>query len=242
MSRGAVAIVLARAGSKGVPGKNSADIAGRPCVAWTIEHALNSATIERVCVSTDDERVARVAQEMGAQVVERPDELSHDTATIDDAARHAHAQIGTPDAPVVILYANVPVRPDDLSDRAVGLLVDSGCDSVQSFARVGKHHPYWTAKTGADGKLIPWEGDVLFHNCFRRQDLPEALVPDGGVMVVTPRALTLGVGAPDGPHAFLGNDRRAVVTDEGDVIDIDAPIDVVVADTILRERAVHAHR
>lgn len=242
MSTQAVAIILARAGSKGVPGKNSADVAGRPCVAWTIEHALASNTVARVCVSTDDPRVAEIARGRGAEVVDRPETLAHDTATIDDAARHAHMQLGAPDAPVVILYANVPVRPDNLSDRAVGLLVESGCDSAQSFARVGKHHPYWTAKTDSDGRLIPWEGDVLFHNCFRRQDLPEALVPDGGVMAVTPQALTRTLGAPDGPHAFLGIDRRAVVTNEGDVIDIDAPIDAIVADTILRERAVHAHR
>jgi len=231
---GAVAIILARSGSQGVPGKNSAEVGGRPCIAWTIDFACASDRIDRVVVSTDDDACARIAREMGAEVVERPDDLAHATATIDDAARHAHEAIGAPEAPVVILYANVPVRPVSLADDAVELLEHSGCDSVQSFARVGKHHPWWTARIDYEARLSAWEGETLFHGCFRRQDLPEALVPDGGVMVVTPDALMRRLGAPDGPHAFLGVDRRAVVTDEGDVVDIDTRIDLLVADAVLR--------
>ena len=71
----------------------------------------------------------------------------------------------------------------------------------------------------------------------RRQDLPPAFVPDGGVLVVTPQALRLEVpGVAPGPHAFLGARRGGVVTGEGEVIDIDARIDQLVADAVLRER------
>ena len=239
---GALAIILARSGSKGVPGKNSAGVGGRPCVAWTIDQALDSARVDRVVLSTDDDACARVARGMGVGVIDRPGALAHDTATIDDAARHAYTAAGSPAGPVVILYANVPVRPASLIDDAVDLLARTGCDSVQSFARVGKHHPWWTARIDAQGRLSPWEGETLFHGCFRRQDLPEALVPDGGVMVVRPGALMLGTGVPEGPHAFLGVDRRAVVTEEGAVIDIDSGIDLLVADAALRERMAHADR
>jgi len=232
----AIAIVLARGGSKGLPGKNILPVADKPCTVWTLEAAQRSASIGRVVVSSDDEAVLEVATEHGCEVVHRPDELAHDTATIDDAARHAYEAIGSPDGPIVILYANVPVRPEGLVDEAVKLLIESGCDSVQSYARVGKHHPWWTVRVGDDGQVRPWEGDVLYHNCFRRQDLPAAMVPDGGVMAVTPEALMCRVGAPEGPHCFLGNDRRGVITDEGDVIDIDSRIDLVVADAVLRER------
>ena len=234
----AIAIVLARGGSKGLPGKNILPVADKPCTVWTLEAAQRSASIGRVVVSSDDEAVLEVATEHGCEVVHRPDELAHDTATIDDAARHAYEAIGCPDGPIVILYANVPVRPEGLVDEAVKLLIESGCDSVQSYARVGKHHPWWTVRVGDDGQVKPWEGEVLYHNCFRRQDLPEAMVPDGGVMAVTPEALMCRVGAPEGPHCFLGNDRRGVITDEGDVIDIDSRIDLVVADAVLRERSV----
>jgi len=242
----AIAIILARAGSKGLPGKNSAMLAGKPCVQWTIETAMNAASVGTVVVSSDDADVTDCAHKLGCTVIDRPAELAHDTATIDDAARHAFEAVGSPVCPIVILYANVPVRPDGLIDDAVKMLEESGCDSVQSYSAVGKHHPWWTVRVGKEGSVSPWEGDVLYHNCFRRQDLPGAQVPDGGVIVLTPDALMRQVNAPDGPHCFLGNDRRGILTNDGDVIDIDSRIDQIVADAMLneqlRERAVHADR
>ncbi len=235
-STGAIAIVLARAGSKGLPGKNTLPVAGKPCVLWTIEAARRARSVARVVVSSDNEAVLRTAVEHGCEVVQRPDALAHDTATIDDAARHAHQAIGSPQSPIVILYANVPVRPETLIDDAVKLLVGSGCDSVQSYTRVGKHHPWWTVRVGDNGRVRPWEGEVLYHGCYRRQDLPAAMVPDGGVIALSPEALMRRVNAPEGPHCFLGNDRRGVVTQEGDVIDIDSRTDLLVADAVLRGR------
>ncbi len=229
----ATAIILARAGSRGVPGKNTAMIAGRPCIAWTIAHALASRAVGRVVVSSDDPVALDVARGMGAGTVSRPPDLAGDTARVDDAARHAFLELGSPEGPVVILYANVPVRPADLTDRAVGLLVASGCHSVQSYAPVGKYHPWWTARLDEAGVVRPWEGDVLNHGVFRRQDLPPASIPDGGVIACTPAALMLRVGAPDGPHAFFGTDRRGVTNPEGAVIDIDAPADLIAAEIAL---------
>ena len=232
----AIAIILARGGSKGLPGKNTADVAGKPCVLWTIEAAQRSAAVGRVVVSSDDAEVIAIARECGCETVARPEELAHDTATIDDAARHAYEQVGSPDVPIVILYANVPVRPESLIDDAVRLLVETGCDSVQSYAKVGKHHPWWTVRVDDDGQVKAWEGEVLYHGCYRRQDLPPAMVPDGGVIALTGDALMQRMGAPAGPHGFLGNDRRGVVTEEGAVVDIDARVDLLVADAVLRER------
>lgn len=236
-----IAIILARGGSKGLPGKNVAPVAGKPCIAWTIEAAKRSASIGRVVVSSDDLGALNIAREHECETIERPDDLAHDSATIDDAARHAYGAIGSPKVPIVILYANVPVRPGGLVDDALRVLIESGCDSVQSYARVGKHHPWWTVRVADDGAVSPWEGDVLYHGCFRRQDLPPAMVPDGGVIALMPDALMCRVGAPEGPHCFLGHDRRGVITEEGDVIDIDSKIDLLVADATLREReAAHA--
>ncbi|MBA4038886.1 MAG: acylneuraminate cytidylyltransferase [Planctomyces sp.] len=235
----AVAIVLARAGSRGVPGKNTAPLAGRPCIAWTIEHALRSSSVRRVVVSTDSPAAAEASEQLGAQVVRRPPELASDTATVDAAARHACDAAGLDDdhARVVILYANVPVRPSDLTDRAVRLLDESGCDSVQSYQPSGKHHPWWTARLGDDGAVSPWQGQLLNHGVYRRQDLPPAFVPDGGVIALTLAALRLRVpGAPAGPHAFFGADRRGVINPPGSVVDIDEPIDLIVADAVLSGR------
>jgi CMP-N-acetylneuraminic acid synthetase len=236
----ALAIILARAGSRGVPGKNTALVGGRPCIAWTIEAAKRASGVGTVVVSSDDPRALAIAREMEVAVVPRPSDLATDSARIDDAARHA---VTTAEAslrlqnqpPLVILYANVPVRPPGLIDRALDLLASTNADSVQSYAPVGKFHPWWTARIDGQGQVHPWEGEVLNHGIFRRQDLPQAVIPDGGIIALTRRALFLEVpGVTPGPHAFFGAKRRGIVNDEGAVIDIDAQLDLIVADAILR--------
>lgn len=235
-----LALILARAGSRGVPGKNKAPLAGRPAAAWTIDDAREATTVSRLALTTDDHDLLTLGLESGIDVIARPHELATDTATVDDAARHALDVLDgpRPDA-VVILYANVPVRPPGLIDRAAALLRDTAADSVQSYAPVGKYHPWWTARLDdTDGIVRPWEGETLNHGVHRRQDLPPAYVPDGGVLIVTTRALRLEIPAvPPGPHAFFGIDRRGVRTREGEVIDIDAPHDLAVAEAALRARA-----
>ncbi len=250
----AVAVILARRGSKGVPGKNVAPVGGRPCIAWTIEAAIRAARVGTVVVSTDDPAAKAVARSFGPGVLvaDRPRGLAGDTARIDDAARHAvewleralsaPAQVGrvssSPCSAVVILYANVPIRPPGLIDDAVALLTRAGCDSVQSYAPVGKFHPWWTARLDArTGRVRPWQGSVLNHGVYRRQDLPPACIPDGGVIALTRAALFCQRGAAPGPHAFFGRDRRGIVNPEGAVVDIDAPVDVLVADALVRDRA-----
>ena len=233
-ARGATAIVLARRGSKGLPGKNTADVCGRPCVAWTIDAALAAERVSRVVVSSDDPEVIAIACAMGAEAHKRDPALAADNTTVDAAARACVHEAAIDSEHVVMLYANVPVRPDGLIDRALALLAESGADSVQSYQPVGKYHPWWTAVVDDGGSVRPWEGDVLNHGVFRRQDLPPAHIPDGGVIALRRAALMLEVdGAGDGPHAFFGVDRRGVVNPEGSVVDIDGPTDLLVARQVL---------
>jgi CMP-N,N'-diacetyllegionaminic acid synthase len=238
----AIAIILARAGSKGVPGKNVGNVGGRPCIGWTIDQAKATAEITTIAVSSDDPRALALASEAGVIPLHRPADLASDTARVDDAARDAlarlerppHARFVTPTTPVVILYANCPVRPAGCISKAVRLLLQSGADSVQTYQPVGKHHPWWTARLSEDGRVSPWEGDVLNHGVFRRQDLPAAFIPDGAVLAMTARALRLEApGATPGPHQFFGVHRRGIVNPEGSVVDIDSPLDVVVANAML---------
>jgi CMP-N-acetylneuraminic acid synthetase len=238
-----LAIILARGGSKGVPRKNIRQLAGRPCIAWTIDDALGAASIDHCVVSSDDHEILTFAsQHTELHAIDRPADLASDTARIDDAARHAldafskardDIAIGT----IVILYANVPVRPAGLIDRATSVLRNTGCDSVQSYAPVGKHHPWWTCVVEDNASVRAFDGGPLYHNTFRRQDLPPAHIPDGGVIALTPAALRLELAdVPEGPHQFLGLDRRGVLTGEDEVVDIDAEHDFVRAEAKLAER------
>lgn len=229
----AIAVIIGRAGSKGLPGKNWMELpfGGRPTICYSIEHAQGARSVRRIIVTTDGDEIARAARAMGVDVVRRPAELASDHATVDAAVRHAVEQCGQrePANVVVILYANVPIRPPHLIDDAVQLLIESRADSVQSYAPVGKHHPYWMVKideSGAVSQNIP-------NRVYRRQDLPPLYLPDGGVIAVTRKSLfTVD---PAEPHAFLGTDRRGIVNEAGAVIDIDSMIDAQVAGAMLMQ-------
>jgi len=211
MLKNVLTVIIGRAGSAGVPSKNTRKIADKPCAAWTIDFAIASAHTDRVLVSTDCPELASLARTMGVDVIDRPDHLASNSARIDDAVRDAVARTDTDGVfgTIAILYANVPVRPDGLLDNAIDRLHDTNSDSVQSYAEVGKHHPWWTCVVENDGQVRAWDSGTLFHNTYRRQDLPAAHVPDGGVLVVTRESLFAEC---EGPHDFLGTKRAGVIT------------------------------
>lgn len=224
---GVLAVVVARAGSKGLPGKNAIDLHGHPMICRTIEHARDAETVDRIVVSTDGKKIAEAARSMNVEVVNRPAVLANDTAPVDAAVRHAVDQIGAAEQIIVILYANVPVRPDGLIDRAVRMLMETGADSVQSYTDVGKHHPYWMVSLDADDRVKPYRANAV----YRRQDLPKLLIPDGGVIAV--RRGSLFTVADDDAGAFLGTHRRGIRSPAGSVIDVDTAVDLAMAEAML---------
>ncbi len=241
-----LALILGRSGSKGLPGKNLLPLAGRECVRWTIDAARSSTRVDRIALSSDSLEMLKIAGESGVDAIARPAQLASDTATVDDAARHAVETLDDAAIDViVILYANVPVRPEGVIDQAIAMLRENKADSVQTYSPVGKHHPWWTARVGeGDGVVEAWDGGEVNHGVYRRQDLPPAYVPDGAVLVVTRDALFFKrmSGRVVGPHAFLGTDRRGVITAEGAVVDIDSEIDLLVAEAkLLAARAPVEH-
>ena len=233
--RGALAVVIGRAGSKGLPRKNALPVAGVPMIARTIRFARASRSIGRVVVSTDGDEIAVIARDEGAEVVLRPAALASDTATVDSAVRHAVESLAAGEGIVVILYGNVPVRPADLADRAVARLVETGADSVQSYYRVGKTHPYWMSRLDGAGRVAQF----VENRIYRRQELPPLFMPDGGVIAVRRESL---FDVREGePHAFFGRDRRGIETAEGEVVDVDTAVDLAVAEAILAAQTeVHA--
>lgn len=224
------AVIVGRSGSKGFPNKNSRILAGKPMVVHSIEQARQAKRVDHVIVSTDGEEIAAAARIEGVEVVMRPPSLATDKASVDSAVRHAIEASCVASSRVVILYANVPVRPRDLIDDAIDRLEKTGADSVQSYESVGKHHPWWMVRIGENDSIDAWHRNDV----YRRQDLPPAHFPDGGVIALTRESLFTVV--DEAPHAFLGRDRRAIVNEIGSVIDIDDEIDMLVAEAIIKRR------
>ena len=82
-----VAIILARGGSKGLPNKNILDFCGKPLIAWTIENCINGGA-SSVWVSSDSEKILEISKKYGANIIERPNEISGDLASSESAWLH----------------------------------------------------------------------------------------------------------------------------------------------------------
>lgn len=226
-------VILARAGSKGLPDKCVRPLLGRPMVAYTIDHARAARELCGCVLSTDSAAASEVARAAGVLVVARPAELASDTATVDAAARHAvewwESQHAARVDAVVLLYANIPVRAEGAIDRAIGLLRRSGASSVRTVAPVGKHHPDWTFRLEGT-RMVQYRAN----RHYRRQDLEPLYFHDGAVIVVTREALFAA--SPDDPQSFLGSDRLALVQSAEDAVDVDEPADLFAAEAALRSR------
>ncbi|WP_062290179.1 acylneuraminate cytidylyltransferase [Demequina phytophila] len=149
----AVAIIPARGGSKGVPGKNVARVGGVPLIGRAIRAALAAPSITAAYVSTDDAEIARVAREHGAIVIDRPAELASDTATSEDALLHAIGEIekaaGLPDA-VAFLQATSPFIDSPALERAAARVLGGDDDVV--FSAFETYAFLWRrGDTGAEG-------------------------------------------------------------------------------------------
>ena len=113
-----LAIIPARGGSKGIPGKNKKMFAGKPLIQWTIETAFETDRIDNVIVSTDDEEISRIALAAGATVITRPEELSGDYATSETAIKHVlkilQQETLLPEAVVFLQCTSPLILPEDL--------------------------------------------------------------------------------------------------------------------------------
>ncbi len=231
-----LSVILARAGSKGVPNKCLRSLSGRAVIDYTFDHALESTRTDAVVFSTDCPDAARLGQRRGIDWIERPDDLAHDGATVDAAVRYTvcayESRTGNQVDVVVILYGNIPVRRAGVIDEAIRHLIETEADSVRTVAPVGKHHPDWMFRLDRD-RMQQYRPN----SHYRRQDLAPLYVLDGAVTVVTRRALFAALDQPQDHQAFLGTDRRAIVVAPHQTVDIDEPIDLFVAEAILASAA-----
>lgn len=193
---GVLALIPARGGSKGIPRKNVMEIGGKPLIAWSIQHALDSARIDRVVVSTDDEEIASVATASGAEVpFLRPSEYAQDLSPDIDAFRHAleflsRSEGYEPDI-VVHLRPTGPVRYVEDIDAAVDLLASHPeADAVRSVSLVHQT-PYKMWRLAEDGTMDPLLRlpDVPDCQSQPRQLLPLVHWQNGYVDALRPRAV-----------------------------------------------------
>jgi len=187
-----VAVIPAKGTSKRLPGKNIRDMLGKPLIAWTIEAALKSKNISRVIVSTEDEEVARVAKEYGAEVpFMEPKEISAAGGNIDQVLLHTADWLqkneGYKVDELLLLLPTNPLRlPKDL-DAMVALFQKTGADCVASVCEAAAtHNPNWMFMRGPDGTVITCAGGKLKDMPLHSQDLPPCYIRNDICFVIRP--------------------------------------------------------
>lgn len=218
-----VALVPARSGSKGVPGKNVADLAGFPLIAYSVRAGVLADEIDRVIVTTDSQEIADLAVSYGAEApFLRPAGLAGDRALDIDYIRHAldwlAAEEGAQPAMVVQLRPTTPLREPERLDEAIRALRGrpeaTGLRSVHELPEPPQK--MLGIEDGWLGGLFPHETRPDYFN-LPRQVFPPAYWPNGYVDVVLPETLERG-------SALYGDRVLAYVTEP--VTEVDGPEDL----------------
>lgn len=171
----AVAFIFARGGSKGLPGKNIRPLAGKPLIAWAIEHARAVPRIERVIVSTDSQEIADVARQFGAEVpFMRPDELSRDTSPEWLAWQHALNFLleteGCLPEVIVSIPTTAPLRlPEDI-EKCLNEYEKGKSDLVITVTDAHRNPFFNMVKKNIDGTVSLVISSPI--SLTRRQDAP----------------------------------------------------------------------
>jgi CMP-N,N'-diacetyllegionaminic acid synthase len=219
-----VAIIPARGGSKGVPGKNVRKINGKPLIAYSVEQAIAAKSIERVFVSTDDLEIAEIAREYGAEIITRPETISGDTASSEAALEHALAwirqRVGEPGL-IFFLQCTSPIREASHLDSACRLLIEKGADSLLTVSP--SHSFLWQRDEVGCVRAVNYD----YMNRPRRQDMELQYKENGSFYIFKPEVL-------DRFGNRLGGKIELFEMPEKCAYEIDSFVDFAIIETLIK--------
>lgn len=179
-----LALIPARGGSKGLPGKNIKLLLGKPLIAWTIEQALDSKYLDKVIVSTDDQKIAAISKKYGAEVpFLRPKELARDDSPTIDTILYVLNYFGQKKIffdYLALLEPTSPLRKREDIDNGIKKLIDNEkiANSLVSVGEIALESPFISKKVDKNGYVKPFYEKKKMA-ATRRQDLPKAYFPYG---------------------------------------------------------------
>ena len=218
-------IIPARGGSKGIPHKNIVDLCGKPLISYTIEAGLKSNYIDYLMVSTDDNEIASLSKELGAQIpFLRPKEFASDKAKTLDAVLHATNNLydmGMVFDDLVLLQPTQPLRTAEDIDRAIEKYFENGCKDLASVSEVDDN-PILIRFIKND-ELIPI---LNMSSTCRRQDMPKYYRVNGCIYINNIRNLNENTSFNDNIIPYIMKKEHS--------IDIDDYFDLEVAGLYLK--------
>lgn len=205
-------------------------LAGKPLIAYTVEASLKSEKLARVIVSTDDDEIARIAKQFGAEVpFRRPPELATDTTSTEPVLIHALRWLedneGTKPDMVVLLQPTSPLRNAEHIDQSINLFLKGKYDSL--FSACPSHSFIWRLKD--DGMVHPINYD--YQERPRKQEKRDEYRENGAIYITKYDLLINN-------ECRLGGKIGVYVMSEVDSIEIDNPFDLWIAEQILKYKMV----
>lgn len=183
-------IIPARGGSKGIPGKNTKLLGGKPLICWSIDIAKSLTNDENICVTTDSSDIIKVVENYGLKVpFIRPAELATDQAGSNDVLLHAldfFESQGKSFKMIVLLQPTSPFRKPEFIEEAIELYHEE-LDMVVSVKEASCNPYYNCYEENEDGLLE--RSKTLTTPIFRRQDAPRAYEYNGSIYVINPKSL-----------------------------------------------------
>ena len=181
-----LAIIPARGGSKGLPGKNIKELCGKPLIAWSIEAGLKSNYLDEVMVTTDYQNIADVSKQYGASVpFLRPDELASDTATSFDAIKHTieyyKNELNKEFDYIVLLEPTSPLRESIDINKAIEVLLYSNADSIVGVCRTEDQNPAFLVLKNENNFISGYENKEM--KVLRRQDIKDVYFFEGTIYI-----------------------------------------------------------
>lgn len=222
-----LAVIPARGGSKGIRDKNIRLVHGKPLIAWTIECALGAAGLERIVVSSDDDRILDVARGYSRILARRrPDTLARDDTPIVPVVGHVleveeEADGGHFDA-IMLLQPTSPLREPSHIEQSLAALADD-CNAVISVCAMHDMHPARMYRRAADGLLSPMMPEF---ETARRQDIPPAYYRNGSIYLVRRSAFVE-------QGMVMAKPAVGYVMDSRYLLNLDEPRDMILAEALI---------
>lgn len=221
-----LAVTLARGGSVSIKKKNIVDICGKPLLQYTTDEVKKSKYIDRYMVSTDDDDIKKVCNDIDVEYYNRSDEFAQSTSKSADALIEVINNIGEKFNYIVEIFCTNPLKTVEDIDGCIEKIYSTDADSVVSVARIWDHHPS-RAKYIENDLLKDFYPEPIES---RRQDLiPPAYVRNGSIYITSVERLLKY-------KDRLTGALRPYIMSEDKTINIDDPIDLKMARILIRER------
>ena len=181
-----LAVIPARGGSKGLPGKNIKHLCGKHLIAWSIEPGLKSKYIDELIVSTDYQEIADISKKYGANTpFIRPEYLASDSATSFDTIKHAidyyKNTLNKEFDYIILLEPTSPLRKVEDIDNAVECLLDSTADSIVGISKTEDQNPAFLIKKDSKNFITGYEDEAM--TVLRRQDTKSVYFFEGTIYI-----------------------------------------------------------